>query len=216
MALANYTDLLASVTAYLDRSDLASMLPDFVKLAETAINRELQLTAKELDTTLTATPSSRNLSLPSDFVEPISLYLTTYGREDYLPMLAKGTFEQNLDNAVPVAWAIDRSGSSNGYIALDSPADQAHTFRFFYRGRLNLAVDSTNWLMTNNPDVYLFRTLAEAFSFARNVNAAGAWLARAQQAMADVAFVESRSVAAALRTDAALVGGRPYDIEIDA
>jgi len=41
MSLANYTDLLASVATWLNRTDLTSVIPDFVTLAEERIARDL-------------------------------------------------------------------------------------------------------------------------------------------------------------------------------
>ena len=42
MALANYSDLQASVASFLHRDDLTSEIPDFIKLAEA----DLQVRAK--------------------------------------------------------------------------------------------------------------------------------------------------------------------------
>jgi hypothetical protein len=44
----------------------------------------------------------------------------------------------------------------------DRPADQAYTTKAVYFKANNLTSDSTNWLMTNYPDAYLYASCFEA------------------------------------------------------
>ena len=69
MALANYTDLLASVASYLHRSDLTANIPDFVVLAEARISRDLRIRKQITTTNLTSVAGTKTLALPSDWLE---------------------------------------------------------------------------------------------------------------------------------------------------
>ena len=42
MALSTYDELKASIADFLNRDDLTSVIPDFIKLAETGMNREVR------------------------------------------------------------------------------------------------------------------------------------------------------------------------------
>ena len=42
MALSNYTELQASVADFLNRGDLTSVIPDFIKMTESELNRVLR------------------------------------------------------------------------------------------------------------------------------------------------------------------------------
>ena len=42
MALTTFDELKASIADFLNRDDLTAVIPDFVKLAETKMNRELR------------------------------------------------------------------------------------------------------------------------------------------------------------------------------
>ena len=42
MALSNYTELKASIADFLNRDDLTSVIPDFITLAESQINRDIR------------------------------------------------------------------------------------------------------------------------------------------------------------------------------
>ena len=74
MSIANYTDLKSSIADFLNRDDLTSVIPDFIKLAEADMNRRLRHWRMEsrkvalLDTQYTA--------FPLDFIEGIRLMLT--------------------------------------------------------------------------------------------------------------------------------------------
>ena len=78
MPFTTYAELNTAIAGRLHRSDLTASIPDYITLAEKSLNRTLQLTNQELETTLTATIGSRSLTLPSGFARPLALYLTTY------------------------------------------------------------------------------------------------------------------------------------------
>ena len=67
MALTNYTDLQTTIADYLARTDLTSVIPTFISLAETRLNRDVRLMEMLTQTTLTVTSASA--SLPADFLQ---------------------------------------------------------------------------------------------------------------------------------------------------
>src|SRR5262249_19761192 len=147
-------------------SDLSVNAADFITLAESRLNRILPLRMTKLAITLTGTPGSASIVLPSDYVEPYALFLTTFGVKTALKPFVFGTIEQGSVNGVPAGWSIHR-----GAIALDVPCDQAHTFEFVYRQSLALSdAAPTNWLLDKHPDVYLLASLVEAAFFAENLD----------------------------------------------
>jgi hypothetical protein len=76
MALANYTDLLASVAGWLNREDLTARIPDFVSLAEADFNRQLRVAAMVGRTTTTIAAGVSRFSLPTDWLEAINIQVT--------------------------------------------------------------------------------------------------------------------------------------------
>ena len=75
MALTNYTTIKAVIQDYLDRSDLASQLTDFMTLAENRIYRDLRVSAME--TALSATISSGTIAVPTGYLEMKYAYINT-------------------------------------------------------------------------------------------------------------------------------------------
>lgn len=211
MAFSNLSDLKTEIQKYRGRSDTAftDRLDGFVALFESRANVELPIRTAEVDTTLTGTIDSRSIPLPSDFLEPISLDLTTFGTEDHLAPIIAGNYSLELTSGVPSVWMINGAN-----LDLDKPCDQAHTFKFRYRmKRLDLATTDPNWLLTNHPDVYLYGCLREAAIFSQDDDAALRYENLYMQAKDRVAWLESRSKSVApLRVDAGLVSASSFNI----
>ena len=95
--ITTYAELVTALdgtSGYLHRTDLTAKIPDFIKLAESKINRKLRLLLGETESTLTATIGSRLMAVPTRFGSPIELWDTTneprtkmlYMQPDLLPV----------------------------------------------------------------------------------------------------------------------------------
>lgn len=70
MALNTYSNLKTSIANYLNRSDLTSYIPDFIRLAEVRMNKELRVREQEkTDTSITTVAGTQSYSLPTNFIE---------------------------------------------------------------------------------------------------------------------------------------------------
>ena len=76
MALANYTDLVSSVSNWLHRDDLTSIIPDLVTLAESRISRDLKIQPLEKTTTILTVAGTQGYDFPSDMVSLVRMYVT--------------------------------------------------------------------------------------------------------------------------------------------
>jgi hypothetical protein len=157
MALANYTDLQASVALWLNRSDLTTVIPDFIALAESEMDKRLRTSHNEtIDTAFAVT--DRRTALPSDFAEMRSVFLN-YGslRVELLPLTMAGRVD---DAAVPIYYGI-----VNHEIEV-VPESTAYTLELRYWTKVPaLASNTTNDVLTNFPDVYLYGSCLQAGYF---------------------------------------------------
>lgn len=204
MAISTYSELQTAVTNWLHRSDLTAIIPDFITLAESRINRTLQLPTKEIEVSLTASIGSRTIALPSGYVSPIALWLTYWQPRNQMVYVPPDQIPVTGSLATPVYWTID-----GGNIAFDSLADKAYTFTFRYLSVLALSAStSTNWLLTNHPDVYLYGALIEASPYTRDDNRISLWKTAFDVAIQEVQAKEIRGEAlATLSVDPALLAG---------
>lgn len=211
MALANYTDLKNAVANWMARSDLSGEAADFIKLAEAHLNRELP--AVETDATLTGTASSRRIDISAQSMErPIALFLVDPSTGDELPLTQKtdGTFPYSATATRPSLWAIDGTN-----IDFDCLLDQAYSFRFRFRQKFALSDSATtNWLLTNHPDVYLAGVLIWGGVFTQNSQFSATFSAILETGIPSVKSAIAQSKRGVATVDPALsaIGWRPiYD-----
>ena len=69
MSFATYSDLQTSIANYLARSDLTSIIPDFITWAENRLRRELRIRQMLKSVTTATVASDATVELPSDFLE---------------------------------------------------------------------------------------------------------------------------------------------------
>ena len=67
MAITTYSDLKTTVANYLARSDLTSVIPDFIQLAEYRLQRDLRIRQMLVVATASTTAGDSTLGLPTDF-----------------------------------------------------------------------------------------------------------------------------------------------------
>ena len=158
MAIANYTDLQSAIADFLNRDDLANVIPTFVEMAEAALNRDLRHWRNE--NRAVAPVAARYNALPSDFVEPIRMELA--GDKTKVSLISHYEMqmlrEANRDAAgKPVNYNI-----TQGEIELYPTPDGTYQLEMYYYGKIpSLAsvASGTNQILTNFPDAYLYGSL---------------------------------------------------------
>lgn len=155
MALANYTDLQAAVAAWINRTDLTSVIPDFVLLCEADLNRRLRARENEKrDTSFSA--SSRYTALPTDFARMKRVVLSSPRQEiEPLSSAIPGGYDQL---GTPKFYSIN----GNQLELLPYPTAATTLELTYYRTVLPLSGNSTTTVLTAYPDLYLFGTCMQA------------------------------------------------------
>lgn len=168
MALATYSDLKTSLADWLNRSDLTAVIPDFIALAEGVLSAELDARQMEAQVTLTCVPTVAYLALPTDMLEMRRL-LVTSTTPDYIlkymtPDSLASKFAYN-DSGIPQAFTVIGS-----QLQLAPAPDSAYTLELTYQQRIPALSNSntTNWLLTNFPNVYLYASLLQASPYLGN------------------------------------------------
>jgi hypothetical protein len=178
MAIANYTDLQSAISDYLARSDLASRIPDFITLAESRMNRALR--TRDMETSATVTMTSGSGSLPANYLE-------------WIEVVHDGTRDQTLRYVEPDSeeWRFRyRPNGDPMYFTILAatlkirPVVSGNCNMVYYRTIPDLATNSTNWLLTRAPDLYVNFALAEACIFIKDISKAKEYMMLAEQNMA--------------------------------
>lgn len=217
MAFDTYSDLKTSIADILHRADLTTKIPDWIKLCEAAVNRVLRVRVMETDNSLTLTSGARTVALPSGFVEPISLRLVISGEDrELLTQVLPTQLNINTESSSacrPEYWAINGTN-----IEFPNLADQTYTLSFRMLSSSFALSDSTttNWLLTNHPDLYFYGSLIHSAPHLGQDARIGTWKGMYLDALREVKNNAARSKAGvALRTDLPVTSRGGYNILTD-
>jgi hypothetical protein len=187
MAIGTYSELQTAVQNWTDRSDLSSRIPEFIALCEADLNRRLRIRAME--TRATATAAEEYISLPSDFLEMRNFQLNTSPKQTLRLVTPEyiDTFWTGSTTGKPLVYTF-----IGGEIQLAPSPDGSYTAEMDYYAKLDIASDTTNWVLTNAPGLYLYGSLLQAEPFLKNDKRIGTWKAMFEQAMKDVEDADKR------------------------
>lgn len=209
MSITTYTELKASIATWLNRSDLTAIIPDLVTLAESRLNREIDILQAETPASVNITSGQLYATLPTGFVDVKSY---TYDTDDY-PLVQVGI--KDLEDVQTTATGKPRYFAISDKIYFDVTPDQAYSATMRYVKKWDIASDATNALLSGDPDVYLYASLAESGLYMKHPFLAQ-WQAKAQDCINSInmrtAKVKSKSP---LRAQVDITGSRQYNITTD-
>ncbi len=165
MPVADYADLVQTVSDYTGRGDMGAIIDRLIGLAELDIERTVQFGRQNVDVTLTLTTG--RVALPTDFYAMRSV-ATTATPTVHLPRLSKH-LEQTPDDYGPCGYVID----ANEIVVLPKTTAQIKLAYFAKLPRLS-ASQPTNWLMDRAPDLLLSGAVYHAFTWANDDRATNA------------------------------------------
>ena len=77
MPFTSYSELKTTVANYLARSDLTSVIPDFIRLAEERLRRDIRTRMMLTVATASTIAADSTVGLPTDFLEMRDIHLNT-------------------------------------------------------------------------------------------------------------------------------------------
>jgi len=196
MAINTYATLQTAVANWLDRSDLTDRIPEFIALAEARMNRTLRLAIMlNVDqTTLggatTLVAGTRDYSLPSGYLQMVDFHLRT----DPITPLSYITPENmnrmwaGSELGIPEAYTIfsdNASGTPIKKVKLGPSPAGAYDYSIMFYKKIDALSSSntTEQMLTNNPDVYLYGALLEAEPFLMNDQRVQLWATAFQESL---------------------------------
>ena len=160
MALTTYTELKASIADFLNRDDLTSVIPDFITLAESQINRDVRHWRMEARSSGQQDAADEYMQIPSDWVETIRLHLTGTGTS-VVNLISRDAMADKRQGDEDVSGTPMYYTHADGQFQL-YPTPSADTdFELLYYQKLDVLSGSNadNWLLLDSPDVYLYGAL---------------------------------------------------------
>lgn len=171
MAITSYSELLTALTNWRGQDTLqASRYPEWIALFEAWFNRNHRL--RQMETSSASALSSNARTVPSDYLawRSVEWYGITPHRE------LKWVHPKRLTSG----WTAVGDGATTEFFTIESdtltvaPADTANStvlLRYYQKVPALTVSNTTNWLLTANPDLYLNGCLYEAAKLQRDVEA---------------------------------------------
>lgn len=162
--ITTYAELQTSIATWLVREDLTAIIPDFITLAEANFRRKLR--TRQMEKRATADATTEYTALPADFLEIRSAYLNTDPMQQLRVMAV---------NEIRARWLGSTTGQPEVYaivgdeILLAPAPDGTYEIELDYYAFEALSdSNTTNWLLTNYPDIYLWSCRFEGASYVRS------------------------------------------------
>jgi hypothetical protein len=159
--ITNYATLQSAIADYLNRADLTAQIQTFIQFAEADLNTRLR--SREMIVNATSTSDGQYVALPPDWLEAINMMIV--GGQSPLRYVTP----DEADTIVKAqTYTSTRFYSmTTGVIELVPPAVNDITIDMVYYGKIPAlsTANTTNWLLTKAPDVYLYGALTHAAPF---------------------------------------------------
>jgi hypothetical protein len=176
MALSSYSELKSTVASYLARNDLTAVIPDFIRLAEERLRRDLRIRQMLVVATANTTGGDSTVGLPTDFLEM---------RDIHVNLNPVVQLSYKAPNAFYSSGKSTLSGKPTQYTVLAAEfqlapiPDAAYTLQMLYYAKPVLLSDSnaSNVFLANCPDALLYASLGEAEPYLMNDARLQTWAA---------------------------------------
>jgi hypothetical protein len=174
MAYTTYSELQTSIANYLGRSDLTSIIPDFIRFAETRLSRDLRTRIMLKSATTSMTAGDATVALPTDFLKIRNLFTQGNPRMP-VTYLSPSAFTRDA--------RADESGLPFFYTVLASDfqfapiPDTAYVLEILYYAKPTVLSSTTasNVFLANYPDALLYASLLEAEPYLINDTRSQTW-----------------------------------------
>tara|TARA_B100000073_G_scaffold179980_1_gene148905 strand:+ start:226 stop:843 length:618 start_codon:yes stop_codon:yes gene_type:complete len=173
MPLTNYTELKASIADTLNRTDLTAVIPDFIRLAEAQLSRDLR--HWRMEDRATATVDTQYTALPLDFISPIRITIPASPSHTLQLISPFDISKMRMENS-------DNVGRPEFYAVVDGSfevyptPDADYTVELvYYESIPDLSVNNTNWLLTHYPDAYLYSSLLHSSPYLQEDQRVAVW-----------------------------------------
>jgi hypothetical protein len=193
MAITSYSTLQTTVGDWLNRSDLTTVIPDFITLAEAQFNRTLR--HRKMVERATATLDTEYSAMPADWLESIRYQINTnpitvmeFVSPDQAAML-KGAYSTS---GKPIFY----SQIGQQFQVIPAPdSGSAYTGELTYYASIPAlsAGNTSNWLLVDSPDIYLYGALLQSAPYLQDDQRLNIWAAIYQRLIDDLKVSDERS-----------------------
>ena len=164
----NYTELTDGIKDYSNNTEtnFVAAIPTFIKQAEQRIYRSVNLPVNRKNMAGTMTDGNAYLAMPSDFLFPLSLTITSSSNQIFLlnkdANFIRSTYPNAATKGTPKYYG---TFASDTFIIGPTPDANYVTELHYYYMPDSIVSSTTSWLGTNADTVLLYGSLIEAYTY---------------------------------------------------
>lgn len=161
----SYSQLQTDIADFLNRQDLTSVIPTFIRLVETRVNRVIR--TRHMELRVLATITNQFSTLPTDFLEMRNIQINSdpVTALQYVTPQEADRIRQSQLQGPPRFFSV----LSNRLELIPPPQEPMQAEMVYYQAIPPLSDASpTNWLLQKNYDVYLYGSLAQAATYLKD------------------------------------------------
>jgi hypothetical protein len=185
MSFTSYADLQTTIAGYLARSDLTTQIPDFIRLAETRLRRDLRIRQMLKSVTTATVAGDSTVELPSDFLE-VRDFVVVGNPVQPLNYYSPSAFNRNT-RSWEIGKPVDYTVLANDFQLAPIP-DTVYTVKMFYFAAPTFlsSTNASNAFLANTPDALLYGALLEAEPYLMNDARVNTWGTMFDRAIASI------------------------------
>ena len=164
----NYSELTDAIKDYSNNTEtnFVAAIPTFIKQAEQRIYRSVNLPVNRKNMAGTMTDGNAYLAMPSDFLFPLSLTITSSSNQIFLlnkdANFIRSTYPNAATKGTPKYYG---TFASDTFIIGPTPDANYVTELHYYYMPDSIVSSTTSWLGTNADTVLLYGSLIEAYTY---------------------------------------------------
>lgn len=190
MALDTYNGLKEEVAGWLNRQDLQAVIPTFVRLLESQIERTLRV--REMITRARAVITEEFTVLPQDFLA-LEHAIVNEAKPITLEWVPKNQID-HLQATLPAGPLKYYTIIGDELEVAPFPQGESEIEVVYYRSIEKLSeTNQSNWLLQRHPDVYLFGTLMQAAPYLKNDERIPLWSSALSAIVEDIRLADERA-----------------------
>jgi|TARA_X000001316_G_C918427_1_gene32584 hypothetical protein len=164
VALSNYTELKTSIANWLNRTDLTTEIEDFIVLTEKDFNSKLRIRKMNANNS-SFTINAEKVALPTGFLQVRDFFILQGGVKKPLHYITPSQMDQirgGSTSGLPETFTI--LGDNFRFAPIPSSSYTA-TINYFKEFDPLSASNTTNYILTNHPAIYLYGSLYHSANF---------------------------------------------------
>ena len=171
MSITTYSELKTAIADFLNRDDLTTVIPTFIALAEAQIARDVRHWKQEKR--VTTSVDERYENLPNDWLE-VKLVALTTGKMLQTVSTAEMAQRREASDAAGEPRYIRMTADQIEFYPTPSAATDISMLYYARTPALSDA-DTTNWLLTDAPDILLYGALIHSAPYLTDDQRAAVW-----------------------------------------